>query len=331
MPRLLRIAPNVRFVVEGEEAFLISENALLELPSEHADVRPAVSALIAGASIDSLLQTADATLVHALLKQLLEQRWLNIVFDEDLEIPARYEQVFRWIASLSTHPGRVVRRLHATRVAILGVGGLGTQVLEHLIGLGIQSVVLLDGDVVEPQNLNRQYLFTPADIGRPKVTVAAEAVRRQLPTADILTFLRHVQSVQDLFDLDQLGISVLINCADQPNNIENLVNEYGRSRKVATITGGVGIHLGYWGPLVPAEDADFESVAPYVNVGDRIVPRIRCTSSHGPYNSIIAALMAHDVFSHVSGCIEPKSLRRRMQFNFSEMQVSEGTARKVDS
>ncbi len=63
-----------------------------------------------------------------------------------------------------------------TRVAILGVGGLGGPAARGLAHAGV-PLTLFDGDVVEVHNLPRQTLFTDADLGRPKALVAAERLR----------------------------------------------------------------------------------------------------------------------------------------------------------
>ena len=63
------------------------------------------------------------------------------------------------------------------RVAIVGCGGLGGSVIEALARIGVGFLRVIDGDVFEPSNLNRQLLCTEAALGRPKAEVAAERVR----------------------------------------------------------------------------------------------------------------------------------------------------------
>lgn len=68
-------------------------------------------------------------------------------------------------------------RLRAARVLLVGAGGLGSPLLLYLAAAGIGTIGLVDDDVVELSNLQRQIAHTTAAIGRPKVDSAAAAAR----------------------------------------------------------------------------------------------------------------------------------------------------------
>ena len=77
------------------------------------------------------------------------------------------------------------RRLAASRVAVIGAGGLGAPVLSYLAAAGIGTITVLDPDVVDVTNLHRQVLFTQADLGRSKAVAAAEHLRAQAPQVEV--------------------------------------------------------------------------------------------------------------------------------------------------
>ena len=78
-----------------------------------------------------------------------------------------------------------VSRLHNSKVAVFGVGGVGGYVAEALARSGVGSFVLVDNDVVSVTNLNRQIIALHSTIGKYKVDVMADRILDINPDADI--------------------------------------------------------------------------------------------------------------------------------------------------
>ena len=81
-----------------------------------------------------------------------------------------------------------IEKLHNSKVAVFGVGGVGSFVVEGLVRAGIGNLVLVDKDVVDITNLNRQLIATRKTIDKPKVEVAKERVLDINPDVNIVTF-----------------------------------------------------------------------------------------------------------------------------------------------
>ncbi len=79
-------------------------------------------------------------------------------------------------------------RLRASRVLVIGCGGLGVPVISYLAGAGIGRLSLVDGDRLEPSNLHRQTMYALADVGKLKVELAAERVRALNPDVDVRAY-----------------------------------------------------------------------------------------------------------------------------------------------
>ncbi|HEX8445700.1 MAG TPA: HesA/MoeB/ThiF family protein [Sphingomonas sp.] len=73
------------------------------------------------------------------------------------------------------------QRLLDAHVAIVGAGGIGSPLIQGLAAAGIGRLTVIDDDHVALSNLQRQYLFATADIGRAKVAAAGDAVARLNP------------------------------------------------------------------------------------------------------------------------------------------------------
>jgi len=79
------------------------------------------------------------------------------------------------------------RKLKAAKVLVVGTGGLGAPLLQYLAAAGVGTIGVLDFDVVEDSNLQRQVLFSTSDIGKSKVQAAKERLEGLNPYINIIT------------------------------------------------------------------------------------------------------------------------------------------------
>lgn len=86
--------------------------------------------------------------------------------------------------------------LKQSSILILGAGGLGCAASQYLATAGVGSLTLIDDDVVELSNLQRQVLHSDADIGRKKVDSAAESLRMLNPYLTVNTVDQRLEDAQ---------------------------------------------------------------------------------------------------------------------------------------
>lgn len=119
------------------------------------------------------------------------------------------------------------KKLRNSKVAMLGLGGVGGPAALYLAASGIGSLMLVDGDVVEASNLNRQILFSFSDLDQPKAKTAArfllslnpelnvEVVEKRVEERDIQSLLKGCHIVLDCFDRNRDRLAVNRECLRQ--------------------------------------------------------------------------------------------------------------------
>jgi len=102
--------------------------------------------------------------------------------------------------------GKGQRKLAGARVLIIGAGGLGSPAAFYLAAAGIGTIGLVDGDVVDLSNLQRQILHATADIGRPKVESGRDTLAALNPDVAITTYQTTIHAENILGILDDYDV-----------------------------------------------------------------------------------------------------------------------------
>jgi len=179
--------------------------------------------------------------VGDLLAQLEELGLIEDGADDDLisaPVMERFDRQIRYFSDITTGPtpSQCQARLASARVAVLGVGGLGGWSALSLACCGVGEMVLVDGDEVEVSNLNRQVLYSEADVGRPKVEVAAERLSAFNSAMKVRT-IRERMDGEDSIAAATDGYDVVIDAADWPaHEIEQWVNNACFAAEIPYIT-----------------------------------------------------------------------------------------------
>lgn len=131
-----------------------------------------------------------------------------------------------------------IEKLQNSKVAIFGIGGVGSYVVEGLARAGIGNFILIDKDIVSVTNINRQIIATTKTIGKPKVEIAKERILEINPLAKVEIF-------QEFFGVENIKLFNKIKDADYivdaidtiSSKIELIVNAYNNNIPIISCMG----------------------------------------------------------------------------------------------
>jgi len=149
-------------------------------------------------------------------------------------------------------------RLARSRVVVIGLGGLGASAAASLAAAGVGALRIVDFDTVELSNLNRQVLYTEADVGRPKTDAAAQRLRCVNPNVDVEPVDLRVTGVEDARGL-LAGCDFLVCAADRPRVlIHSWLNAAAAAERVPWAWGSNSGLTAQMGMLHPGHTGCFE-------------------------------------------------------------------------
>lgn len=126
-----------------------------------------------------------------------------------------------------------IQTLRDKAVFVLGIGGVGGYVCEALARSGVGRLVLVDSDVVDITNINRQIIATHSTVGRKKVDVMKERILDINPDCVVETYDLFLE--QDFSLLDTICPDFIVDCCDTVSTKKNIIS-YCTSKKISFIT-----------------------------------------------------------------------------------------------
>jgi bacteriocin biosynthesis cyclodehydratase domain-containing protein len=229
-PRIKRTTEQIE-TPEGD-VYLLRPSADNDIRIEKPDdvERKLLEALDGEHTLEQLHEEFGAETVDEVLAQLRELEVVEDAADYDRLAPGeveRFDRQLRYFSDIATGDltaSQCQDRLREAKVAVLGVGGLGGWSAWALACTGVGEMWMIDGDRVEISNLNRQILYTEADIGLLKVECAGARLRAFNSATKITTEARRLESEGDIAEFIA-GSDVVIDAADWPaHDIEHWCN-----------------------------------------------------------------------------------------------------------
>lgn len=184
-------------------------------------------------------------------------------------------------------PGQ--KRLKTARVLVIGAGGLGSPALQYLAAAGVGTIGVIDDDVVENANLQRQIIHSYASIGMPKVFSAKAAMEAQNPNVVVRPYHRRLDAATaaDLFD----DYDVILDGTDNFDT-RYLANQAAVTQGKPLISGALSQWEGQISVFDPARGAPcYQCVFPEAPAPG-LAPSCAEAGVIGPLPGVVGAMMA---------------------------------------
>jgi adenylyltransferase/sulfurtransferase len=150
-----------------------------------------------------------------------------------------------------------IQRLRNARVAVVGIGGLGSVSARQLTSLGVGFLRIVDRDIVEVSNLQRQLLYTLADIDKPKVEVAMQ--RLNVLNPDVTVEPMAISVTEGTADRVVRGMDVVVDGLDSFKP-RYALNRACVQQKVPYVFAGALAAVGNMTTIIPGQTACLECV-----------------------------------------------------------------------
>jgi molybdopterin-synthase adenylyltransferase len=222
-------------------------------------------------------------------------------------------------------------RLAEAHVVLIGLGGLGSWTAWALAATGVGRITGVDGDVVEPSNLNRQILYRESDVGRPKAAAAARAIGEFNSEVDFRVVQRRLDGKRDVAAV-VAGSDFVVEAADWPPHLlgrwinsacaEAEVPHLSASQFPPLVRVGPTVAPGRPGCLSCLEEQArrdhplFDELAAWRGQADNTA------ATFAPACALIAGIVAGDVVHSLTGLGEPATLGAALVVDVRTFEVT---------
>ena len=182
----------------------------------------------------------------------------NILIEIDKKYPSKLvEERYRIINFLEDYCYKTsevlnkIENLKTKNVLIVGMGAVGSWIVDLLARDGVENFIIVDDDKVEISNLHRQNLYFEEDIGEYKVDCIEKRLKEINPNIKIIKIYKKL--TENFFNNFNYKCDLVINCADFPSVdfTTNIIGEYCMDNKIPHIIGGgYNLHLTLIGQTV---------------------------------------------------------------------------------
>jgi molybdopterin/thiamine biosynthesis adenylyltransferase len=311
--------------------------------------------------IEYLFQLMDGNYTVAHLYDLIQRKYPKVTYEELTNAIEQFDtagfiengafepeklldeyELARWarninflgsFANSQVNKYELQHRLKTARIALLGLGGLGSHLVYDLAAMGCYDIRAVEFDRVEISNLNRQILYNEADVGRLKAEVAAERIQAFSPRLKLDLVPMRLSSTEDVMQIIRDREYVFC-VADRPKmKILEWVNEACVRQQAKLIVGGLDTQRALYWSVIPGTTGCAEcwhhQTVQQDSISAGLIAEKRRLDIRGdnaafvPLVSLVAGLMLAEFVRMVTGIAPPVAAGRLIEIHFDSMEMRE--------
>ncbi|MGV9182886.1 HesA/MoeB/ThiF family protein [Arcanobacterium canis] len=192
-------------------------------------------------------------------------------------------------------------KIEHARVAVIGSGGLGSPVLLYLAAAGVGTLGLIDNDVVDTSNLQRQVIHDTPRAGMEKTFSAAQSVRALNPSVEVVTMQKRLtpQNARETL----ASYDIVVDCSDNfPTRY--LVDEVCQELSIPHVWGAVTAYYGQVSVFTHEGNSRLGDLYPYTEDFSQL-PSPAEKGTFGPMCGMVGSLMAGETLKMITGIGHP--------------------------
>lgn len=214
------------------------------------------------------------------------------------------------------------KKICDSTVCLIGAGGTGSYLALAMTMIGVENLIIIDFDRVELSNTARQILYDESDVGKYKVDVAKEKIRKYNKNVKVEIYNVCIKSIDDLDFLSRYNLDLIILCADTPRGeIQYIVDQVAHRNNVPWFSYGPYSHSQIMvGPMIiPGKTRSYEEI--FLHDVSAFTDRVHdinkkfVASISDPYNGFASQFAAIEVFKHLSGIRDSAIINRKYYIN----------------
>jgi molybdopterin-synthase adenylyltransferase len=206
-----------------------------------------------------------------------------------------------------------MEKLRSAKICVVGTGGIGNPVVTQLTAMGVGKLTIVDRDVIEISNLHRQHLYNQGDLGKVKVEVAAERLKRINPHVEIEAV--PVSITKYTAESVVRGMDLVIDALDSVD-ARYALNDACIKNNIPFIYGGALGMLGSVCTILPNKSACLRCMFPALTEDD--MPTCSTEGVHPSILYLVAGTQVSEAVRVILGQ-KPKLIDRLLYIDLNEL------------